>query len=341
MTLRFTDSFDHYAAATSADMLVKWNNASGAGNVVIQAATGRRGTQALKLNATATVTKTLDAQATCIIGFSFNAPTLPGADAAILIFLDAGVNQCDLRMRADGTLRATRNGTALGTSSSALSAGTTYYIEVKVLISDAAGTFEVRVNGSNTGWLALTSQDTKNTANATANQFSLSGPVTGTLFDDLYVCDSAGSTNNNFLGDIRVDAYVPSGNGNSSQLVGSDSNSVDNYLLVDEALYNTDTDYVQSATAAQKDTYAFTDMSHTPASIFGLQVNMIGKKDDSGNRSICSVIRSGGADTDGTSQALSTTYVDYMQVSETDPNTAAAWTKTNLNSAEFGVKVAA
>jgi hypothetical protein len=68
---------------------------------------------------------------------------------------------------------------------------------------------------------------------------------------------------------------------------------------------------------------------------------MIAKKDDSGTRSICSVTRSGGSDTDGATQALSTSYLCYREISVTDPNTAAAWTRANLNSAEFGVKVAA
>lgn len=160
-------------------------------------------------------------------------------------------------------------------------------------------------------------------------------------FEDLYICDGSGSINNDFLGDMRVDCYLPNGNGNSSQLVGSDSNSTDNYQLVDETSQNGDSDYVQSSTVNNKDTYAVADMSHTPANIFGTQLNMIAKKDDSGTRSICSVCRSGGTDYDGDTQALGTTYVDYRQIRETDPATSSAWTRSNLNSAEFGVKVAA
>lgn len=337
MTLRFVDSFDHYATA---DIGQKYSGSSN--NPTIVAGNGRRGTASLRMNSSvASVTRVLDAQATWIVGFSIRTTALPGSDLPFLTFQDAGTAQVDLRLRADGTIRTTRNGTALATSASALSAATTYYVEAKVVINDTTGSVEVRVNGSSTGWINITGQDTKNTANASANGIMITSPVSSTDFDDLYICDGAGSTNNDFLGDVRVDCYLPNGNGNSSQLVGSDSNSTDNYLLVDEASQNGDTDYVQSATAAQKDTYGFADMSHTPTSIFGVQINMIAKKDDSGNRSICSVTRSGGADTDGATQALGTTYSDYREISETDPNTAAAWTRTNLNNAEFGVKVAA
>jgi hypothetical protein len=277
------------------------------------------------------------------VSHSFRTSAFDGSnDRAFLTFLDAGSIQVDIRVRPDGTIRATRNGTTLATSSSSLSISTQYFIETKVAINDTTGSVEVKVNGSSTGWINITSQDTKNTANASANVIQISGIATSnTDFDDLVICDGQGSTNNDFLGDVRVDCYLPSGNGNSSQLTGSDGNSTDNYALVDEASQNGDTDYVQSATVAQKDTYAYTDMSHTPSSIFGLQINMVAKKDDSGNRSIQSVVRSGGSDTDGSAQALSTTYACYREIRETDPNTAAAWTRTNLNSAEFGVKVAA
>lgn len=339
MALRFVDSFDHYG---SSDFAQKYTSAAGGGNLTISAGNGRRGTNCLRItNTLAALTKTLDGQATWIVGFAFGVSSLPGTDLDFLSFLDGGTVQTDIRLRTDGTLRATRNGTTLATSSNAISNNTLYYIEVKVTISDASGVVELRVNGSSTGWINITGQDTKNTANASANGIKLSGVGISTDFDDYYICDGTGSANNDFLGDVRVDCYLPSGNGNSSQLVGSDGNSTDNYALVDESSQNGDTDYVQSATVNNKDTYAFADMVHTPSSIFGTQLNMIAKKDDSGTRSICSVCRSDGADYDGDTQALGTTYVDYRQIRETDPATSSAWTRSNLNSAEFGVKVAA
>lgn len=339
MTLRFIDSFDHYATA---DLNQKYSDVNASG-VAISAGNGRRGTACLRLNSTgAYVSRVQAAHATWIAGFAFKVASLPGGYQAFLIFQDSSTVHVDIRIGADGTLRATRNGTTLATSSNSLSAGAFYSIEAKVTIDDSAGAVEVRVNGSSTGWINVSSQDTRNGANASANLIKLNGiGVINADFDDFYLNDGAGSVNNDFLGDVRVDCYMPSGNGNSSQLVGSDNNSTDNYLLVDETSQNGDTDYVQSSTVNNKDTYAFTDMSHTPASIFGTQLNMVTKKDDSGTRSICSVVRSGGTDYDGDTQALGTTYVDYRQIRETDPATSAAWTRTNLNNAEFGVKVAA
>lgn len=340
--LRFCDSFDHYATA---DITEKWTTKTS--SPTITASGGRRSTKSLQCpSASSGVTKTLDAQATWIIGVAVKPNTFPSTGAfALLGVLDAAAAQCDVRLKADGTLQITRNGTVLGTTAFALSLGVFCYVEFKVLISDTVGTAEVKVDGSSK--LALTSQDTKSTANATANQIYLGDPLgvsnsCSVDFDDLYVCDAAGSTNNTYLGDSRVDACLPSGNGNSSGLTGSDGNSTDNYLLVDDpSAPDDDTTYVEHATVSTKDTYAITDITHTPSSIFGVQICANAKKDDAGTRSIATVTRSGGTDTDGATQALSTAYLFYREIVEQDPNTSAAWLKAALNSAEFGIKVAA
>jgi len=199
----------------------------------------------------------------------------------------------------------------------------------------------VRVNGVNI--LSGAGVDTQNTANAAADRFVVDGfgitAAGGQCYDDLYVCDGTGSSNNNFLGDVRIDAKFPTGAGNSTQFTPSAGS---NFQCVDDNPPNDDIDHVESANVGDKDTYAFgTLVSHTPLSIFGVQVNMHAKKDDAGARSIASVVRSGGSDTDGAAQPLGTTYANLRQMVEQDPNTAAPWTKVNLNASEFGPKVAA
>lgn len=341
MALRFVDSFDHYVTA---DLAEKWSSVTG--SATISASNGRRSTACLRLATlnSVSVVKTLDAQTTWIVGFAFKVGTVGAASGqAIVALLDASTLQLDVRLNPDGTLSVTRNATVLTTSVFALATGTTYYIELKATINNS-GSYELRVNGANV--TSGSGVDTQNTANATANQIRIGNSSTGAGnanidYDDLYVCDGTGAANNNFLGDVRVDCLFTNNNGNSSQLVGSDGNSTDNYLLVDEAAPNDDTDYVESSTVGNKDTYAFGNLSHTPASVFGLQIAMAAKKDDAGARSIQSVIRSSATELDGTANPLATTYTYYLQISETDPNTSAAWTGTNVNAAEFGVKVAA
>lgn len=347
MTLKYVDSFDHYVTA---DLTEKWTSL--AASPAVNASAGRRGGGGLNCpngtSVTTNILKTLDAQGTWIIGFAFKTSLLSGVTArSLCTLLDLGTAQVCVRLNADGTLSAMRgnsSGTVLGTTAFALSIGSFYYIEIKVVIHDTTGTFEIKVDGGSK--LALTGQDTKSTANATANAVQLGTDGSATIsvthtYDDLYICDGAGSVNNSFLGDCRVDYYAPNGNGNSSQLDGSDGNQVDNYLLVDDTTPDDDTTYVQSADVGDKDTYTCADMTHTPSSIFGIQVLANAKKDDAGARSLKTVTRSGTTDFDGATQALSTSYLYYSDIREVDPNTSAAWTKANLNAAEHGVGVAA
>lgn len=339
MTLRFCDSFDHYVTA---DISKKWTSA---GSATISSGNGRRSSSSLRLTTwTGGPAVTLAAHATWVVGFSLKFSALPNSTGAALVDLfDVVTSQVTLWLETDGTLSVYSGSTFLGGSVSALSTGVEYYIEFKATINNSTGAAEVRVNGASV--VTLSSIDTQRTGSAQASNISIvfSGDANAANvdIDDLVICDGAGSANNTFLGDRRVDAYLPSGNGNSSQLTGSDGNSTDNYLLVDEAAPNGDTDYVETSTSGQKDTYAFTDMTHTPATISGVQVCLTARKDDAGARSVAAVTRSGGSDTDGATQALGTSYAVYREVRETDPNTSAAWTKTNLNSAEFGAKCAA
>jgi hypothetical protein len=348
MTLLFCDSFDHYAQA---DFNSKWTAASGTlgSNTTINASNGRRSTSSLRISGGQGCVKGgLTPSASMVLGFAYKNSSLPASDTVLATFIDPSVSasagaHITIALSTTGNIKAFRGssaGTLLGTSSSALAINTYYYIEIKILIHDSTGTVEVRVNGSNTGWLNLTGQDTRNAGNATISAILILGNATAD-FDDLYVLNTSGSINNDFLGDTRVDAILPSANGNSSGMTGSDGNSTDNYLLVDEAAANGDTDYVGSATATTKDTYTFPNLSHTPLTISAVQINMWAKKDDAGARSICSVTRSNSADTDGTTLAIGTAYENHRQVVETDPNTAAAWDLTGFNAAEFGVKVAA
>lgn len=343
MALLFIDSCgDHYSTA---QINRKWDsNVSGQ----VLAGTGRRSTNCLDIAPTVGVvrsyTKLLGSSIqTLIVGCAINITGFNAGTMQIFQLVDSATLQVDLRLDATGHPQVTRNGTVLGTSTYVFNLGIEHYIELKCKIDDSVGTYEVHVDGVQV--LVGSSADTKNTANATADRVvfgpfgSGSTGVVGARIDDIYICDSSGSANNDFLGDIRVDAVLPSGDGSNSGLTTSTGSA--HAALVDETPATDDTDYNQSASVGNKDTYAFTDITHTPSAIFGAQVCLQAKKDDAGARSICAVTRSGGSDFDGSAQVLSTSYAVFRTMLELDPNTSAAWTKTNLNAAEFGMKVQA
>jgi hypothetical protein len=259
----------------------------------------------------------------------------------LYLYDNNNVAQCSLRLGTGGIVSFVRGtSTIIETSTDAIPYATWTYLELKVTISDAAGAYELRKDGVDI--LSGSGVDTK-ASTTTADAYIVilaSGNSMAFYFADVYICDDAGATNNNFLGPCRVDALYPNGNGNSSQWVGQDGNSTDNYLLVDETSPDSDTTYVESGTTSNKDTYAFSDISHTPSSIYGVQVTAHARADEAGSRIIGVVTRSAAADYNAsTTHALGFNYEHHSTVLETDPATAAAWTKTNLNAAEFGMRV--
>jgi hypothetical protein len=337
MALIFCDSFDHYATTYLA---TKYTALSGTPPTI--ASSGRFGSRIEVGNANRWASLTLpSSQATWIMGAAYfvNGTTIAGH--IIFSLYDGSTRHVELRVLSDFRLQVTRNGTVLGTSTATIRTAWSY-IEFKVTIDDSAGAYEVRLNGVNV--LSASSVDTRNGANASANVFYFwndsVGATTGTPYaiDDFYICDTTGSTNNDFLGDVRVEALFPNGNGNSSQWVGSDGNSTDNYLLVDESPPNEDTDYVEASTVGDKDTYAYTDLTLASGTVYGVQLLPYARKTDAGSRSIVSVARLSSTETDSSDKALLTSYAYLPDIRETKPG-GGAWTISDVNSAEFGVKV--
>lgn len=335
MAVRFLDSFDTY---DTSQMLRKWTAQF---NGTIAAIDPRNGSQHLHLAAANIMSLTLDAQATWIFGSGIQWASLPGSWVEVIVLEDNGTSQVQLGLNNSGTLEVRRNGSAVsgGESVNAISVETWYFVEIKATISNsiAADSCQVYVNGEL--WLTVaTGQDLQASGNASANKLIVRASVT-TYFDDLYLCDGTGSKNNDILGECRVEALLPSGNGSTNDFTGSDADSIDNYLHVDEVPADDDVTYVEDSTPANQDLYAFDDLSATPVAIFAVQANIIAKKDDAGARSAMALIRSGGTTYDGDTHALTQgSYENHMSIIEDDPDTASAWDEAGINAAEFGLE---
>lgn len=154
-------------------------------------------------------------------------------------------------------------------------------------------------------------------------------------FDDLYILDTTGAVNNDFLGDVRVQTYLPSADGANTGMTPSTGTT--HYTLVDEATPNT-TDYVSTATAGVRDTYQFPDLSANTGNVFGVMATSYAHKDATGLAGIANVVRTGGTNYTGTSSSLSTGWMAASQTWETNPATGLPWTPAEVNSAEFGVE---
>lgn len=289
-----------------------------------------------------TLYKTVTASSKIITGVGYYIPT---NNLYIMFYGDGGTTQHITVMRNTGTglleiRRGTSSGTLLATGTTQIFLSQWNYIEVSCTVSDTVGEVHVRLNGNTADEVSFTG-DTKNGGTNTTidrvGYFTGSGPAGSAA--DLYILNDSGpAPNNSFLGDVVVRTLSPVGNGNYSQLTGSDGNSVDNYLLVDEHPYS-GTDYVGSPTTGQKDTYAMTDLPAGVTTVYGLQVNSLMAKSDASLAQSRLILRSGGTDYGGTTRVLPTTFTGYYEFYETDPATGVAWTPASVNNMESGMEV--
>lgn len=348
MALLFMDGFDHLSVAQLT--VGKWDTGSGISieTTIVQYSTG----QSIQDAANGYVEKSFGSNlAAGCLGVGYRCAALAGANP-IFILYDGTTIQMGLIRNSNGSLSVCRgtSATVLGTSATGLiSANTWYYIELKWKINDSisSGDVVVYIDGVSVLTVAATS-DTKATANAYATKYHVGGDsafynstVDRRYFDNHYSIDFSGSSNNTPLGSVRVQTLYPNGNGNTSGMTNQNGNSTNNYQQVDETgSHNSDTDYVEASTASTKDTYAFQNTAATTGTIFGVQTNITARRTDANAKTICPVVRHSSTDYDGTTTAsINSNFQTYSQMYETNPGTSAAWTQSDVDGAEFGVKV--
>ena len=239
--------------------------------------------------------------------------------------------------------RGDHNGTLLASSSVILSPGNWRYLEMRATINDTTGTCEVRIDGDATPIINYTG-DTRNGGTSTAfdmvtlraHKGGTSGAATG-VFDDLYIADDTGATNNTFLGDVRAVTLRPTGVGTDTQL--TPTGSATNWQNVDETTYST-TDYNASATSGQRDTYALSNLPAGTTTVKAVQANIVAAKSDTTPAGARIPVRTSGNLYYGTTTALSTSYLTHYNIHQLNPNTTAAWTPSEVDNLEAGMEVA-
>lgn len=290
-----------------------------------------------RLSGSDTVSRVITASATVVTGFATKGGT------NVSFFSDSGVTQhitvCFLSTGSIEVRRGSAGGTLLVSAVTGYLHSDWQYMEVKITIADAGGNVQVRMNGNPTPVINYTGDTRNGGTSVNMDLVRLAGQSQGD-FADWYILNALGSApNNDFLGDVRVHCLRPNGNGTYSQYVGSDGNSTDNYLLVDETPYGTG-DYVGNATIGNKDSYAIEDLPAGVTAVYGVQEIAIVAKSDAGAASIKQLLRVGGTDYTTSALVLSTAYSQMLNIRETNPNTGVAWTPAGVNGIESGVETA-
>lgn len=316
-------------------------------NTTVQPTSGRRGGAALQMTAaTHHAGRGFASSQTVYIGFAFQIDVLPGTNAAVMRLYGEGQEHVRLVATPSGSLLIENSfvgADLIETAPGAISAGVFSYIEVGITISDTVGVAEIRVDGVSLA--SGTGLDTRNGGTSdTVDAMYLFGSSGRTmLYDDVYVADNTGSApQNTFLGDIRVDAVVPDGDGATSAFGTTfPASPTTHYTKVDESTPNDDTDYNEDSTPGNVDlfNYAAVPTISGGSTVMSVKVAACAKKTDAGIAKLRLVARPTSTNFNGADQGLSTDYKYLMQLWDTDPQAAAAWTDATINAAQFGVEV--
>ena len=159
-----------------------------------------------------------------------------------------------------------------------------------------------------------------------------------TVVDDLYWDDTTGEAAPAPPPDLRFFPVTVNGNGAYSQLTGSDGNSTDNYLLVDEIPDDADATYVGSDIPGLRDSYAMSSVTLEPGwaaqAVIGLaQARKLAAE---GGLQAKLFVRYGGANLDAAAAALGTSYGLTTARFPLDP-AGNGWGQTSIDGLELGI----
>lgn len=134
-----------------------------------------------------------------------------------------------LAVTTAGAIEARNVSTVIGRSVSGVVPATGYTsFQVRVVISGTAGVVQVRINGGTEPVLDLNNVDTTSfTGPGYITTVSIgagySAALTGAnvYYDDFAVWDTTGTTNNGWLGDLRIDTILPNGDGDTLTMTPS------------------------------------------------------------------------------------------------------------------------
>lgn len=270
---------------------------------------------------------------TVIIGFGFKSDAWPGVGLAadILQIMDTDENvHLTLQLYDIDEWRVVVPGGTYTTVASTGAVATWFYLECKIRIS-AFGSFEFKVDN--------VTELSGNPVNTKANISGLScfanfiSAHTSRWYDDIYICDSTSSQNNDFLGNSQIIGLFPDANGSVSDFTPS---AGDNFENVDELDFDGDTTY-NTGVGDDIDYYTYDDLTASQQ-IRGVQINTTVRATDAGIVTIRNKVQSVAIVVDGEDFNINISYSTEHDIVIHDPATSAFWTLVGLNAAEFGVE---
>ena len=230
-----------------------------------------------------------------------------------------------------------RGVTLLDTSNGlALAVDTWYYLEMKVKCHDTNGTVNVCVDG------VEVISFTGNTQHRYNDQYSRvmfrCNQGDNLFYDDWYVCDGSGITNNNFLGDCTVCMIDVTSDASGNW---TPSTGVDMYAVIDEAVQ--DSDYISDQTSGNQAVFETSNLSGnvTTGIVQGVMVTCEAQQFDNCHKYPKFITQNGAGTIQDTGHFMpggEDNPFAYTQIMELNPD-GADWSISLVNDLRIGVEV--
>ncbi len=307
-----------------------WDNI-GSGASAIAAPAGMDGSYAGQVGTTnAFLEKALIAAAEYYAAFLSKITFTYAVSTSICQFKSGSTILVDIKRNgSSGRIEAYRGSTIIATGTIVLNVNQLYHLQIRANIHDTTGVVQVKVDGV----LDLDfSGDTKPGADTTINAFQMGQTTINPMtiqFDNLVVDAAA------WPGKTNIQAIRPSGAGNSTQWTPS---AGANWDCVDEVPVS-DADNVVTNANDQVDLYAAGNLAGTIDSVVCVQVQARAVKEGVATpQNLALGVRTGATDYFSSDKVIPTAAKSVFNLWAQNPNTAASWTKTEVDGVEIGIK---
>ncbi len=303
----------------------------GSGASAISAPVGMEGSYAGQVSSTnAFLEKTISTAAEYYSAFLFKITFTLGGNYSICQLKSGATILIDIKRNySSGKIEAYRGSTLIATGTAVINLNQVYHLQVRANIHDTTGIVQVKVDGV----LDLDfSGDTKPGTETTINAFQIGQTAVNPMtiqFDNVVIDGAA------WPGKTNIQAIRPSGAGNSTQWTPSVGA---NWECVDEVPAS-DADNVVTNANDQVDFYAAGNLVGTVDSVVCVQVQARAVKEGVATpQNLALGVRTGATDYYSSDKIIPTAAKSLFNLWTQNPNTSAAWTKTEVDGVEIGIK---
>ncbi len=353
MSLIFMDGFDSYSSSNTNQLIQnKWRYPEKIAGLAVSSITPINHGQSVLLNAN---TDSLfmnfdlneniptDNMRSGIIGCHFQTSdfTLNSTQPIIALYDSTNSNyQLTLRTSTAGVLQIYRGNAQILQAGSTLSVDTWYHLEWKYYIGNSipGNTCVLRLDGA-TDIALVAGTDTQFQVASTCGGLEFGGASSkNRYYDNIYICNHSGNINKDFIGPCFIETIRPDGNGTTNQFTGSDGDSTNNYLLVDEVTNDDDTTFVTSSVNNERDLYTFASPTGDIGIIHGIGMVARARKNSTALGDMTQIAFVSGVSFPRDQNHLHNTYRYAVDILEVNPTTNEKWAETQIPLNEFGVR---